>query len=59
MPKMPNPDKPERKRINHENTKIGKHEIFIFRVLAISCFRDKMSFNKMHFSKGGNNERTL
>jgi len=33
----PNPDKPEPKRINHENTKIGKHEIFLcFRVFVLS-----------------------
>ena len=35
-------DKTEAKRINHENTKVGKHEKFIFfRVFVISCFRDK------------------
>jgi hypothetical protein len=30
----PNPDEQEINRINHENTKFGKHEIFLF-----SCFR--------------------
>ena len=35
------------KRINHENTKIGKHEIFLcFRVFVISCFRDKKVFSQ-------------
>jgi hypothetical protein len=27
---MPNPDKTERKRIHHENTKFGKHENYLF-----------------------------
>jgi hypothetical protein len=37
---LPNPDKPEPKRINHENTKFGKHEIFLlFRVLVLSWYR--------------------
>ena len=35
-------DKTEAKRINHENTKVGKHEKFLFfRVFVILCFRDK------------------
>ena len=45
-PKAPNPDKPEPKMINHENTKFGKHEIFLFfRVFFLSCFRDKKVFS--------------
>jgi len=44
----PNPNKPESKRINHENTKSGKHEIFLsFRVFIISCFRDNEVFHKI------------
>jgi hypothetical protein len=43
---LPNPDKPEPKMINHENTKFGKHEIFLFfRVFFLSCFRDKKVFS--------------
>ena len=38
----------EPKRINHENTKFGKHEIFLFfRVFIVSCFRDEKVFHKM------------
>jgi hypothetical protein len=37
---------PEPKMINHENTKFGKHEIFLFfRVFFLSCFRDKKVFS--------------
>jgi hypothetical protein len=36
---IPNPDKPEPKMINHENTKFGKHEIFLFfRAFVIKKF---------------------
>jgi len=54
---FPNPDEPvgakrksrfigEQKMINHENTKFGKHEIFLFfRVFFLSCFRDKKVFS--------------
>jgi len=39
--KIPNREKPESKKDDHENAKFGKHENFIFRVFVISCFRDK------------------
>ena len=48
---MPNPDKPEPNRfedkiIDHESTKIRRHEsrnVVLFRAFNLSCFRDCVS----------------
>jgi len=44
----PNPGKPEPKGINHENTKVGKHEIFFsFAFSSFRAFVINMFFHKM------------